>query len=83
MEGEVKMNFNIVCPGSMSSGTGELGEQHTFGVRGRLRPSPWKDRNPSPAPGGDLPVGQSHRHGKYFNRIIKYNQFLWKNLFER
>jgi len=47
----------------MSSGTGELGEQYSFGVRRRVRASPRQDRHAAFAAGGDLPLGKVDRIG--------------------
>lgn len=40
--------------GSLSSGVGELGQQHPLGLCGSLRPAPWQDRHVAPAARGDL-----------------------------
>lgn len=47
--------------GSLSSGVGELGQQHPLGLCGSLRPAPWQDWHVAPAARGDLQAGKGHR----------------------
>lgn len=49
--------------GAVSSGAGELGEQHSFGMRGRVRASSRQNRHVASAAGGDHPSGEGDRIG--------------------
>lgn len=55
--------FALMLTGAVSSGAGELGEQHSFGMRGRVRASSRQDRHAASTAGGDHPSGEGDRIG--------------------